>query len=232
MRPLYLWLLRRLHRPTLVGDPHAAPRDRAGAARARVQLQRDRRRGGLREPRTRTRSRRRSTRRCTLPFLRTPKSADGHRQASSSTRRTTARGCRCMLRRRSPASPIAATIFLFTAFYMLRRRGQDRGVRREQDSAALRRAAARARDERARRAVRRDLLHVAHADAQVADHPRDEPGVPGAAGRRAGDRVVHHRLLPDRRLVERVRAGGRSGWSIFRDAAGAGDRDGASSAAS
>ena len=98
-------------------------------------------------------------------------------------------------------------------------------VHREQDPAALRRAAPGARAERARRAVRRDLLHPAHADAQVGDHPPDEPRVRRAARRRARRRVVHHRVLPDRRLVERLRPGGDLARDLPRRG-GLGHRDG------
>ena len=53
---------------------------------------------------------------------------------------------------------VAATIFMFTAFYILLEAEKIGDVPGEQGAAALRRAAARARDQRARRAVRRDLL--------------------------------------------------------------------------
>ena len=150
---------------TLVGDPHAARRDPARAARARVQLQRAVGRRGLRRARIRRRSSRRWTRRCSaLPFLGARASADRAGQDGRSTRRRTARGCRSPCASALAGFSVAATIFLFTAFYILIEAENDRRVSREQDSAAVRRAAPRARGERARRAVRRDLLHAADAD--------------------------------------------------------------------
>ena len=102
---------------------------------------------------------------------------------------------------------VAATIFLFTAYYVVIDADRIMHYIRGPHSATVRRAVGRARIECSRSALRRDLFDLPDAGDQVAHHPRDERGVSGPARRRARDRVVHHRVLSDRRLVERVRSG-------------------------
>ena len=87
------------------------------------------------------------------------------------------------------------------------RRRAHRKLPAKQDRAAVSGVDDVARGERARRVVRRDLLDVSHAGDQVLDHSRHEPSVSCPAGWCAGDPLVYHWVLPDRRLVERVPAG-------------------------
>ena len=117
-----------------------------------------------------------------LPFL---KNSNASESAGKMVIDATAYGTRLpsSLREALAGFSIAATIFIFTAFYILIEAENVGDVHREQDPAPLRASCA----VRSRSNVRGVLYGaiystLAHADDQDADHPRDEPAVPRAAG--------------------------------------------------
>ena len=165
-RPIYLWLYRQVPSQivaaTLTLLLLIVPVARADAPTATTRSPTSRRTS----TRTRTRSRRRSTRRCTSFRSCKRRTRRPPFATTSSWRRTTARTSSARCARRVASLAIAATIFVFTVYYVLCRRRQDPRVHPEPNSAALRRAVDGAGVERSRCAVRRDLLDVPHADDQ------------------------------------------------------------------
>ncbi|CAA9314405.1 MAG: hypothetical protein AVDCRST_MAG40-1155, partial [uncultured Gemmatimonadaceae bacterium] len=204
----------------------ARPRGRgaAGGRGAGVQLRRDRAGGPLPVEPRRGGGAPHHRRAAPLPRARRP----GH-----DGRRAPHRGDRRRLRRRGAGARAAGDraalggrddLPLHRGVRLHRRPARGR-LRAGAHPGALRRARGRARDQRARRALRRHLRDARHAGGEVARDPRDERRLPRAARGAARGAELHHRLLPDRRLVVGVRAGGGLAARVPRRA-GPGARDG------